>query len=139
MAAPVVGDGAQAVRGQPVELPAPDRRAQRPAMDEDHRTAGADILVEELLAVRRFDEAVGGGEGKGLIVHRHLHRRCAREMRAPSGPVEYRPGNDLARAGSVCRCGRPSPCAVLIDRGRTPILRGHPQAAGADRNQGTER
>jgi hypothetical protein len=77
VAAPIVGDGAPAALGQPVELSAPDRRAQCPAMDEHHRTAGADILVEKLLAVRRFYKAICGGD-EGLIIHQHLHRRSAR-------------------------------------------------------------
>jgi hypothetical protein len=59
VAAAVVRHGAKALARQPVELAAPDRRAQGPAVDEDDRLAAAGIAIEELLAVAHLDETSG--------------------------------------------------------------------------------
>jgi hypothetical protein len=92
--APVIGDDAQSLGNQPVGLQGPDRRSQRPAVDEDDRLAGAAIDIGEPLIVACFHDARGvtggrcrhgtGGERgeQGASLHEVLlglsRKRCIR-------------------------------------------------------------
>ena len=104
MAATVVGDGAQALRGERVELEAPDRRAERPAMDEDDRPAGAVVDREQPLAVvclegaraARVNRSSGASAGaeEGASIHRMKASSIdVNKAPTPSG-VDDRGGNE---------------------------------------------
>ena len=112
VAAPVVGDRAQALRCEGVDLEAPDRGAERPAMDEDDRPAGAFVDREQALAVTRLDRARGGArerreqrrEGRcgeecaAMHEHESLLRWCARDalhLRRASNTVKVMRLDDL--------------------------------------------